>query len=134
MKRKNTDPAGGNGKHRLVECQKCGQRVNSNMLNKHLLTHNAKLQCKYCKKELRSDKLPRHEILCKSNVDESLCNRHTGIQEVLDTEESCQSVSGFFKSFLLPVSSPSSDYDGILKTVTEEAGQKLEFYLQKLYL
>ena len=131
MKRKNTDPAGGNGKHRLVECQKCGQRVNSNMLNKHLLTHNAKLQCKYCKKEFRSDKLPRHEILCKSNVDESLCNRHTGIQEVLDTEESCQSVSGFFKSFLLPVSSPSSDYDGILKTVTEEAGQKLDVYLQK---
>ena len=128
MKRKANDQENKHGKHRLMECGICGKKLNSNKMNKHLLTHNGKVPCSHCGKEIRADKLPRHEILCSAGIDVETCNRHSGVSEILGGNEPCESVSGFFKSFELDIEVDSPDYDTVLKTVTEAAGVKLDYY------
>ena len=123
-------PINRDGKHRTAECPYCGTRLNSNKFKEHLATHESKKECKYCKKNFRSDKLSKHELLCQSSVDESLCNRHGGVHEHLDSEDCSSSISGFFKSYKLNIDE-SSDYDKILSNACKEAKSKLEVFLQR---
>ena len=95
----------------------------------HILTHNIKKPCKYCKKDIRSDLLLKHELLCQSKVDETLCNRYTGVHDHLDSDSTCSSVSGFFKSFELDVED-SADYDQIISYTCLAAKAKLSDYFQ----
>ena len=55
--------------------------MRSDKLKGHILTHNIMKPCKFCKKDFRSDRLLKHEVLCHSNVDESLCDR-LGVEHV----------------------------------------------------
>ena len=128
MKRKANEQGSKHGKHRLMECGICGRKLNSNKMNKHLITHNSTEPCSVCGKEIRADKLPRHEILCSAGIDVETCNRHSGVSEILGGNEPCESVSGFLKSFELDIEVDSPDYDTVLKTVTEAAGVKLDYY------
>ncbi|MCP4456717.1 MAG: hypothetical protein GY816_01615 [Cytophagales bacterium] len=154
MKRR-LNPDTKHGKHRTVECPKCGKNFRSNNLNRHMLTHNTTIECaicdkgirpdklnkhmlthknkkacSYCKKNIREDKLAAHELLCKSKVDETLCNRYTGVFQHLDTDESCSSVFGFFQSIKLNVEE-SADYNQILTDTCQAARTKLSTYVQK---
>ena len=118
------------GKHRTVECPHCEKNMRSDKLKGHLLTHNIRKPCKYCKKDIRSDLLLKHELLCQSKVDETLCNRYTGVHEHLDSDSTCSSVSGFFKSFELDIE-VSADYDQIISSTCQAAKTKLSVLLQK---
>ena len=110
-------------KNLMVECPKCFKRMRSDTLKRHLPAHNSKHPCNSCKKLFRSDKLARHEILCHSHIDESLCNRYSGVHEQMDNDEHCSSVSGYFRSFDLNVAK-SSDYDQILADSCTAAKEK----------
>ena len=111
-------------KHLMVECPKCFKRMRSDKLKRHLPAHNSKHPCNSCKKLFRSDKLARHEVLCHSHIDESLCNRYSGVHEHMDNDEHCSSVSGYFRSFDLNVEK-SSDYDQILADSCTAAKKKI---------
>ena len=127
MKRRGS-PIEKKDKHAILECPTCGKAMLSNNIQRHLLTHNEKASCKHCKEEFRRDKLARHEILCGDGVNEEKCNRHEGVTELLDSNEACESISGFFKSFELNIEVENSDYDTILKATTESAGIKIDSY------
>ena len=71
----------GVSKHLMVECPHCSKSLRSNNLGRHVLTHNIKKMCGYCKKDVRIDWLSKHEVLCKSQVDEKICNRSVGVHQ-----------------------------------------------------
>eukprot|EP00116_Pleurobrachia_bachei_P008032 sb/3468294/ len=87
-------------------------------LGRHMKTHNLSKECRFCKKQIREDRLTHHETLCQDNVDESVCGRSTGVHEhMVDSVETlpeCSSVSGFFRSYELNVEK-SIDYDKIIE-------------------
>ena len=114
------------GKHRILNCKVCGKGVNSNKLGKHMLVHNPMVPCPVCGKEFRSDKLSRHAILCKDKVDESTCNRYSGIEGHLQDSECYTSVSGYFKTFKLDLESSIQDYDAVLDEVCLATEKKLK--------
>ena len=116
-------------KHAMVECPKCKKRMRSNNLKTHLLQHNEKVQCKFCKKDIRSDLLLKHETLCESSVDESLCDRRAGAS-LLEECDHESSISGFFRSIELPVTS-SKDYDNILDETCELSKEHLSSYVSR---
>ena len=101
------------------ECAYCKRVVRIDMMQTHLKTHNPSRRCKFCKKMVRTDLLIKHEILCKDQVDETLCNRQDC--KWLDTHLECSALSGCFKKFNLSVEN-SLDYDEILANVTNAAG------------
>ena len=111
------------GKHRMVECDKCGKKMRSDNLNVHLKIHNPMKPCKYCTKNVRQDLLLRHETLCEAKVDEVLCDRKHA--ENLETSLQHSSVSGCFKNFVLDVEK-SLDYDVILRRTTAAAKDMLQ--------
>ena len=117
------------GKYTRVNCEKCGISISSNMLNKHMLTHNEMQPCPYCKKELRSDKLTKHVLLCQFKVDESLCDRTTGVKEQLSHDVDCTSVCGYFQCFNLSIPA-SMDYDQIIADSCQSSESKLLQILQ----
>ena len=117
------------GKNKRVECEKCGISVSSNKLNKHMLTHNELKPCPNCKKEFRSDRLTKHALLCQANVDETLCDRTSGVKERLEHDVDCTSVSGYFKCFKLDIPD-SLDYDQIILDSCRSAEKKLLQILQ----
>ena len=69
-------------KRTMVACPKCKTSMRSDNLKAHLLQHNEKVKCKFCKKSIRSDLLLKHETLCQTSVDESLCDRRTGVSQL----------------------------------------------------
>ena len=89
-----------------------------------MLTHNIKKICRYCKKDVRIDRLLKHEVLCKSQVDEKICNRSVGVHQHIETDPDCSSVLGYFNSYNLNVED-SSDYDVILVDTCDAAKPKL---------
>ena len=113
-------------KRKAVECPVCGGVFRSDHLNRHLLTHNQFKSCRYCKNQIRSDKLFRHEVLCKSLVDERLCNRFN--VESLHHTTHCSSVSGHFTCLELAVED-EIDYDAILWNACADAKRLLESLL-----
>ena len=104
--------------------------MKSNKLNRHLATHNENKMCRYCKKEIREDKLEKHEVLCKDKVNEKHCNRTDGICEQVESDPDCSSVAGLFNSYTLKVDD-TSDYDIILNDTCDAAKKKLVEYLIK---
>ena len=115
MKRSAGKSSRNSGKHRIVECPSCGKSFRSDVLNRHMKTHNDSYECRYCKKLVRSDLLLRHETLCKDKVDETLCNRNDC--SWLETDLECSSVKGCFRIYNIDVEN-SLDYDEILSNVT----------------
>ena len=116
------------GKHQTVECPHCQKKMGSTKLKAHIPTHNIMKPCKFCKNDFRSDRLLKHEALCQSKVDESLCSRSS--VERLDAEEQCASVSGFFKSYQLQVEK-SGDYDEVISNTCTAAKDLLTKLLKK---
>ena len=110
-------------KHRVVECPTCRKRCRSDVLNRHMKTHNDSNECRYCKKLVRSDLLLRHETLCKDNVDETLCNRNDC--SWLETDLECSSVKGCFRIYNIDIEN-NLDYDEILSNVTTVANTFLQ--------
>ena len=102
--------------------------MRSDTLNRHLATHNKHKMCRYCKQEIREDKLEKHEVLCKDKVDEKHCNRTDGIHEHVESDPDCSSVAGLFNMYTLKVDN-SSDYDVILNQTCTAAKKKLVQYL-----
>ena len=98
-------------KNKVVECSVCQLRMRSDVLTRHLKTHNPTNSCRFCSKQIRIDKLLKHETLCKDNVDERLCDR-TGVGYI-GTSACSSSVSGYFRSYELNVPK-TKDYDQIL--------------------
>ena len=117
-------------KHPILECPICSKRMRSDNLKRHIPTHNPEKPCRNCKKFFRSDKLAKHELLCSSDIDESLCNRHSGVHEHLNSEEEYTSIAGYFRSYKLDVDK-SSDYDQILSDSCIAAGNKITPFVQK---
>ena len=129
MKRQSSTPSmSSKSKHRLVQCPICNKAIRSDNLKRHLPTHNSNGTCSACKKQIRSDQLFKHELLCQAKLDESLCNRYSGVHEHLDSDEQCSSVSGFFKSYELQVDE-SSDYDRIILDSCTAAKSKILNFL-----
>ena len=120
---------GGASKHSTVECPKCEKMMRSDKLKTHLLQHNEKVECKFCKKSIRSDQLLKHETLCQTSVDESLCDRRTGVSPLDDCDHK-SSISGFFRSIELPITS-STDYDNILDEACQLSKEKLTSYVSR---
>ena len=116
-------------KHAVVDCSKCGKKMRSDTLSRHMLTHNEMKECRFCKKPYRSDRILKHEALCQSVVDETMCDRRTGATR-LDDCNSTSSISGFFRSIQLHVD-PSNDYDNILDAVCQEAEPRITEYVAK---
>ena len=111
-----------------TECPKCKKimRFDNMNIKRHLLQHNGNVSCKYCKKSFRSDRILKHEVLCQSNVDESICDRRTGVSP-LDQCDHESSISGFFRSIELPVSC-STDYENILDEIAQLSKDFLAHY------
>ena len=130
MSKRSASPVDRHGKHRQVECPRCGKSFRSDKLPRHLATHNDKIPCRYCKKDIREDKLPRHEILCKDQVDETHCNRTAGVHQHIDEDLDCSSVSGYFNTYTLSVHG-SSDYDDVVTQTCVAAEEKLLAYLSR---
>ena len=130
MSKRTAPPESREGKHLQVECSKCGKSVRSDNLTRHIATHNEQIPCSYCKKNIREDKLPRHEVLCRNKVDETHCNRTSGIHQHIDDDLDCSSVSGYFNTYTLSIHS-SSDYDDVLNQTCAAAEEKLLAYLSK---
>ena len=118
----------GSNKNRIVECQHCGIQLRSDILNRHLVTHNTMRSCKFCKKLLRRDKLLKHETLCHDKVDETLCNR-AGVQR-LETSSTCSSVCGYFNFYKLNVEN-SNDYDKIIESTLHSAKVLLQDFVKQ---
>ena len=129
MKRKGATLSS-DSKHRVVECPICDKQMRSDVLKRHLPTHNAYEMCKSCKKQVRSDQLLKHELLCEAKLDETLCNRYSGVHEHMDSDELCSSVLGFFKSYELKVDN-SGDYDHIILDSCAAAKPKILHFLSK---
>ena len=134
MKRRQDSSKDKRDKHAIVQCPRCAKAMRSNKLNRHIATHiekifNKKL-CRYCKEEIREDRLSKHEILCKDKVNEKHCNRTEGVHEHLENDPDCSSVSGSFNLYTLEVEN-SSDYDVILNQTCTAAKKKLVQYLIK---
>ena len=117
MKR-GADFAGGTDKHRIVQCPKCHQQMKSHKLKQHIKTHNRSQECRFCKKIIRSDLLLRHIILCRDQIDETLCNREDC--SLLESSLECSSVSGCFQKFKLNVRE-SKDYEELLSNTVSTA-------------
>ena len=66
----------------------------------------------------------------KLAVNETVCNRYTGVHEHLDFDSTCSSVSGFFKSFELDIDD-SADYNQIISSTCRAAKARLSEYLQQ---
>ena len=98
------------GKHARVICKVCSTTVRSDTLGRHIKTHNSSFPCHHCQKKIRSDKLLRHETLCRDNIDERICHRDE-VDCLLDPTTT--SVSGYFSSYLLDIPE-KHDYDEIL--------------------
>ena len=121
-----------NDRHKNVLCPECGKSTRSNNLNRHLLTHNARVECRHCQKQIREDRLTRHETLCKDQINESLCDRTTGVHQHLDITAlpHRSSVFGFFKSFELQVGD-SKDYDDVIRAMCDAAKPIIEATVAK---
>ena len=89
-----------------------------------MATHNEKMMCRYCKREVREDLLPKHEVLCKDKVDEKDCNRTTGVHQHIEDDPDCCSVVGFFNTYTLNVS-VSSDHDEILNETCNAVKERI---------
>ena len=70
MKRRQDSSKDRRNKNAIVQCPTCAKAMNSDKLNRHLATHNENKICRYCKHEIREDKLEKHEVLCKDKVNE----------------------------------------------------------------
>ena len=78
------------------------KNTRSDPLGRHMATHNDKMMCRYCKREIREDLLPKHEVLLKDKVDEKDCNRiTTGVHQHIEDDPDCSSVVGFFNTYTL---------------------------------
>ena len=130
MKRRQDSSNVKKNKNAIVQCPTCAKAMRSDTLNRHLATHIDKMLCRYCKNEIREDKLSKHEILCKDKVNEKHCNRTEGIHEHIENDPDCSSVSGFFNLYTLEVDN-SSDYDVILSQSCTSAKKKLVKHLIK---
>ena len=106
----------GKDKHRKVNCPHCGKELLSNNLKLHIKSHNIMTLCRFCKKQVRVDKLLKHETLCHDKVDETLCNRSN--VQMLKTSPTSTSVSGYFNSYKLNVED-NFDYDTIIARTLE---------------
>ena len=133
MKRNQSEINGSSGKsnkNSRVQCSVCLKNMRSDNLGRHMATHNKMKTCHYCKKEVREDKLPKHEILCRDKIDESHCNRTSGIHQHTENDLDCSSVSGYFNTYTLSVNN-SPDYDDILNQTCAATEEKLYAYLSK---
>ena len=124
MKRRQNSSNDKKNKNAIVQCPTCAKAMRSDNLNRHLATHNEYKLCRYCKEEIREDRLTKHEILCKDKVNEKHCNRTEGVHEHLENDPDCSSVSGSFNLYTLEVEN-SSDYDVILNQTCTAAKKKL---------
>ena len=116
MKRHYSQASSLHGKHRIVNCSTCGTGVRSDKLTSHVKTYNPSKSCRFCKKQIRNDKILKHETLCRDKVYETLCNR-TGAQR-LESNATCSSVSGYFNSYERNVEN-SIDYDVLISRTLE---------------
>lgn len=121
----------GSSKHRVVDCPICGKQIRSDNLKRHLPTHNNNVNCTTCKKTIRSDLFFKHKLLCEANLDESLCNRYSGVHKHLVKDDSCSSVSGFFKSLYELQVDKSADYDRIILDSITAAKPKILHFLSQ---
>ena len=74
MKRRQTTVSKKN-KNARVSCNVCSTAMRLDTLGRHLKTHNLSFPCQHCKKMIRSDKLLRHDILCRDKIDDKICHR-----------------------------------------------------------
>ena len=110
-------------KRRAVECTVCHLTMQENHLSRHLKTHNPTESCKFCNKQFRTDRLLKHETLCKDGIDERLCDR--SCVDELSTPPDSSSISGFFRSYELNVPK-TKDYDQVLIDTCQSARVLLE--------
>ena len=131
MKRIQDSTKDKSNKHTIVQCSICAKAMRSDVLNRHMLTHNPEEPCAKCGIKFRTDKLQKHQVLCEFDVNEEVFNRHYGVCDLVEEVESCESVKGFFKTFALDVVVDNPDYDIILKAVTEAAEKLLKIYQKR---
>lgn len=119
MKRSADLFAGTVDKHIKVQCPTCNQQMRSDKLKRHMKIHNPDRECRFCKKMIRTDLLFRHMVLCRDQVDETLCNREdcTLLQSNLESS----SVEGCFRKFKLNIEK-SRDYEKLLSNAVAAAG------------
>ena len=119
-------------KHRIVQCSQCSKVMRSDTLKRHMATHNinTRVMCRYCKKYVKETQQAKHEVICRANIDEKICNRFIGVHEHIENDLDCTSVSGYFNTYTLNVDD-SSDYDVILNETCIAAESKLFEYLSK---
>ena len=126
MKRRQTTVSKKN-KNARVSCNVCSTAMRLDTLGRHLKTHNLSFPCQHCKKMIRSDKLLRHEILCRDKIDDRNCHR-SGVECLPDPLAT--SVSGYFSSYLLDVPE-KHDYDEILNDTCNMAKELLKEFLKR---
>ena len=98
--------------------------MRSDLLRRHMATHNEKIMCRYCKREVREDLLLKHEVFCKDKVDEKDCYRSIGVHQHTEDDPDCSSVVGFFNTYTLNVS-VSSDHDEILNETCNAVKERI---------
>lgn len=106
-------------KHRIVQCSICHQQMRSHKLKRHMKVHNPDRECRFCKKMIRTDLLFRHMLLCRDQVDETLCNREDCT--LLESNLESSSVEGCFRKFKLEIEE-SKDYEELLSNAVAKAG------------
>ena len=110
-------------KHRIVQCSICHQQMRSHKLKRHMKVHNPDRECRFCKKMIRTDLLFRHMLLCRDQVDETLCNREDCT--LLESNLESSSVEGCFRKFKLDIEE-SKDYEELLSNAVAKAGDCIQ--------
>ena len=68
VKRSHSTDDSSASKRRVVECAVCHMTMRADDLSRHMKIHNPTNPCKFCNKQIRLDKLLKHETLCKDNA------------------------------------------------------------------
>ena len=97
--------------------------MKSDKLKRHMKVHNPDRECRFCKKMIRTDLLFRHMLLCRDQVDETLCNREDCT--LLESNLESSSVEGCFRKFKLDIEE-SKDYEELLSNAVAEAGDCIQ--------
>ena len=128
MKRYKVDNQNNHGKHRIIQCPHCDKALRSDNLKRHIQSHDIRKECIHCGNLVREDMLFKHQLICRTNVQEHECNRFSGVQ-LMNDYASRSSVSGCFRTYDLNVES-GKDYEDILTYTCRQAKLRILDVLQ----
>ena len=128
MKRYKVDNQNNHGKHRIIQCSHCDKALRSDNLKRHIQSHDMRKECIHCGNLVREDMLFKHQLICRTNVQEHECNRFSGVQ-LMNNYASRSSVSGCFRTYDLNVDS-GKDYEDILTYTCRQAKLRILDVLQ----